>query len=137
MAEFRKMLRAKIHRATVTHANVDYEGSVTVPIPLMQEAGLIEYEAVNVWNVTRGTRFETYAIKGAPGSYDISVNGAAAHLVKVGDLIIIATFGFFNGDSVGQHVPKAIFVDGNNRLKEVRKEVAGPKLQPSQIPSAF
>ena len=90
----RKVLRSKIHRATVTHADLDYEGSVTIPPELLTASNIAEYEAVSVWNVTRGTRFETYAITGLPNSTDVCVNGAAAHLVEPGDTVIIACFGW-------------------------------------------
>src|SRR5439155_19497786 len=88
----RKMLRAKIHRATVTQANLDYEGSITIDRALMDATDLLPNEAVCVWNVTSGTRFETYAVEGEADSGVICVNGAAAHLVRPGDLIIIAAF---------------------------------------------
>jgi L-aspartate-alpha-decarboxylase len=86
----RKMLRAKIHRATVTQADVDYEGSITIDRRLLDATDLLPNEAVCVWNVTNGNRFETYAVEGPPDSGVICVNGAAAHLVDPGDLVIIA-----------------------------------------------
>src|SRR5512135_2670484 len=88
----RKMLRAKIHRAIVTDANLDYEGSLTLPPELLNATDIREYEAISIWNVTRGTRFETYAIAGEKASGQICVNGAAAHLAGPGDRIIIASF---------------------------------------------
>ena len=91
---FRKMLAAKIHRATVTAADVDYEGSITIPPELLQAAGIHPYESVHVWNLTRGTRLETYAINGLPGSSDICANGAAAHLIFPGDRVILACYAF-------------------------------------------
>ena len=91
---FRKFLRSKIHRATVTQADLHYEGSLTLPPDLLIAAGIAPFEAVQVWNVTRGTRLETYAILGEIGSNDVCINGAAAHLVRPGDIIIVATFGF-------------------------------------------
>ena len=127
----RKVLLSKIHRATVTHADLDYEGSVSLPPELMDAAGLDEYEAVSIWNVTRGTRLETYAIIGETGSTDISVNGAAAHHMKPGDLVIIACFGYIDNDQVADHEPKLIFVDENNHMKELRKEVPGPLPSPA------
>ena len=92
MSSFRRMLGAKIHRATVTQADLDYEGSLTIPPELLAAADIAEHEAVHVWNVTRGTRFETYAILGEPGAGDICANGAAAHLAQPGHIVIIATF---------------------------------------------
>jgi aspartate 1-decarboxylase len=88
------MLRGKIHRATVTGADLHYEGSVTIDATLMEGAGLIENEAVCIWNVTNGERFETYALRGEPGSGVVCINGAAAHKASRGDLVIIAAFGW-------------------------------------------
>lgn len=122
----RKVLRSKIHRATVTHADLDYEGSVTIPPELLAASDIAEYEAVSVWNVTRGTRFETYAITGLPNSTDICVNGAAAHLVTPGDVVIIACFGWIPEHEINDHKPKLVFVDRNNRMQATRAEVAGP-----------
>ncbi len=121
------MLRAKIHRAVVTDANVEYEGSITIPPHLMDASEMHEYEAVHVWNITAGTRFETYAIAGEPGSSDICVNGAAAHLVTVGDRIIIAAFCDVEERELRGFQPKLIFVDENNRQTESRPEVPGPR----------
>ncbi|HBE70907.1 MAG TPA: aspartate 1-decarboxylase, partial [Planctomycetaceae bacterium] len=89
---YRKLLRSKIHRATVTQADLDYEGSLTLPPKLMRAADVLAHESVHVWNVTRGTRLETYAIEGEEGSQDICANGAAAHLIRPGDIVIIATY---------------------------------------------
>ena len=88
----RSMLKSKIHRATVTHADVDYEGSLTLDAHLLQAANILPYEEVHVWNVTRGTRLRTYAMVGEAGSGIVCVNGAAAHLARPGDLVIVATF---------------------------------------------
>lgn len=131
---FRKVLRSKIHRATVTHADLHYEGSITVPPELLETAEIEAYEAVHVWNVTRGTRFETYAIAGLPNSEDICVNGAAAHLVEPGDLVIIACFQFLEANEVRDHKPKLVFVDANNRLAEIRDEIPGPELRTREYP---
>ena len=119
----RKMLRAKIHRATVTEANLDYEGSITIDRTLMDATDLLANEAVCVWNVTSGTRFETYAVEGAPDSGVICVNGAAAHLVRPGDLIIIAAFTWLDEAATRAHEPKVVFVDEQNRIREKRAEV--------------
>jgi aspartate 1-decarboxylase len=126
MHTFRKLLRCKIHRATVTHADLEYEGSITIPPHLLAAASLAEFEAVCVWNVTNGNRFETYTILGEEGSDTISVNGAAAHLVTPGDTIIIAAFGFYPQEEVAHHRPTVVFVDERNRFREQRAEVAGP-----------
>ena len=126
----RKVLYSKVHRATVTGACLDYEGSITIPPALLRESGIQEYEAVWIWNVTRGTRFETYAILGQEGSEDICVNGAAAHLVEVGDKIIIACFCEIHADEISRHQPRIIFVDQNNRSLGAGKECPGPQKSP-------
>ena len=126
-APFRKLLSAKIHRATVTQADVDYEGSLTIPPELLQAAKIHQYEAVCVWNVTRGTRLETYAITGLPGSSDICANGAAAHLVQPGDLVIIASHCFVPEELAANHQPRLIFVDAANQMVHQGPEIAGPQ----------
>lgn len=123
----RRMLRAKIHRATVTEANLHYEGSLTIPEDLLLHSGIAEYEAVHVWNVTRGTRFETYAIEGEKGSGEICVNGAAAHLAGPGDVIIIAAFAGVPESQVAEFKPTVVFVDAKNRVVDVAPEIPGPK----------
>ena len=122
----RKMLRAKIHRATVTQADVDYEGSITIDRRLMDATDLLPNEAVCVWNVTSGTRLETYTVEGPPDSGVICVNGAAAHLVRPGDLVIIAAYAWMDEDAARVYEPKVVFVDERNRIKEKRAEVPGP-----------
>ena len=111
----RKMLRGKIHRATITGANLHYEGSVTVDPDLLRGAGIIENEAVCIWNVNNGERFETYAIEGQRDSGVVCVNGAAAHKVNVGDLVIIACFGWMPDEEAIAWKPKVVFVDDRNR----------------------
>lgn len=123
----RKMMRAKIHRATVTEANVDYEGSITIDRNLMDATDLLANEAVHVWDVTNGNRFETYVVEGPAGSGVICVNGAAAHLVNVDDLVIIAAFSWMEEDEARRHEPKVVFVDEQNRMREKRNEVPGPR----------
>ncbi len=127
MDSYRKVLHAKIHRATVTQADLDYEGSITIPPALLEAAELVENEAVHVWNITQGTRFETYTMAGESGSRDICINGAAAHLAKPGELIIIASFKLIPEKAVASHRPKLVFVDQNNRIKHQGPEIAGPK----------
>jgi aspartate 1-decarboxylase len=125
----RKFLRSKIHRATVTQADRDYEGSLTLPPDLLLAANIAPFESVHVWNVTRGTRLETYAILGEEGSSDVCINGAAAHLVRPGDIVIIATFGFLTETTPEMRVPepKVVFVDDKNRITFTGREIAGPK----------
>ncbi len=123
----RKMLRGKIHRATVTGADLHYEGSVTIDSDLLAAAGIISNEAVCIWNVNNGERFETYALKGQPGSGVICVNGAAAHKVAPGHLVIIAAFGWMNDEEALAWKPSVVFVDEKNRAVELDRdhEVAG------------
>lgn len=126
---YRKFLRSKIHRATVTQADLDYEGSLTLPPNLMRAADIQAFEAVHVWNVTRGSRLETYAITGDEGSTDICANGAAAHLIRPGDVIIVATFFFvIDAEEAPSKVePKVVFVDSQNQLLRVGQEIPGPR----------
>ena len=122
----RKMLRAKIHRARVTHADIDYEGSVTIDQDLMDMVDLLPHEVVAIWNVTNGERLETYAVAGPRGSRVVCVNGAAAHKIHPGDLIIIAAFTWMGEAVARRHEPKVVFLDEDNRVKSVRAEIAGP-----------
>lgn len=125
---YRRLLRAKIHRARVTEANLHYEGSLTIPSDLLAHAGILEYEAIQVWNVTRGTRFETYAITGAAGSHDVCVNGAAAHLAGPGDIVIVAAFADVPESMIEDFRPVIVFVDEDNHVVETGKEVPGPQI---------
>lgn len=118
------MLSSKIHRATVTHAELHYEGSCAIDENLMEAAGLLENEQIHVWNINNGERFVTYVIRGLRGSGMISLNGSAARRAIVGDLIIIAAFSQVPSNELGQHAPKLVFVDEKNQLTEVREQVA-------------
>jgi aspartate 1-decarboxylase len=126
MEPHRRMLRAKIHRAIVTDANLDYEGSLTIPPELLELTDIKEYEAISVWNVTRGTRFETYAIAGLKGTGEICVNGAAAHLAKPGDRIIIASFSEVPETMVDDFRPIVVLVDDHNLASRTAVEIPGP-----------
>lgn len=119
----RRLFASKIHRATVTCADVDYEGSVTIDQDLLDAAGILEWEEVHIWDVTNGARLSTYAISGPRGSGVIGINGAAAHLVHPGDLVILATFAEFDEAEALAHQPTCVFVDEHNRVKELRAEV--------------
>jgi aspartate 1-decarboxylase len=121
------MLKSKIHRATVTHADVNYEGSLTLDADLLDAADILPFEEVHVWNVTRGTRLRTYAIVGERGSGVVCVNGAAAHLAQPGDLIIVATFVHMGDAAAVKHRPKVLLVDEHNRCRAQVNEVSGPK----------
>lgn len=123
----RSMFKSKIHRAVVTEADVDYEGSVTLDARLMQAADILPYEEVQVWNVSRGTRLSTYAMRGPRDSGVVCMNGAAAHLCRPGDIVIIATFATMPEDAATTHQPTVVLVDEHNRIKDARMtEIAGP-----------
>ncbi|MGB7572826.1 MAG: aspartate 1-decarboxylase [Thermodesulfobacteriota bacterium] len=117
---FITMLKSKIHRATVTGADVDYEGSITVDKELMGVAKLVEYEKVDIYNITNGQRFSTYVIKGEQGKGEICLNGAAARLVSVGDLIIICSYSHHDEKEIGKHKPVIVHVDQKNKIKEIK-----------------
>jgi aspartate 1-decarboxylase len=120
----RTFLKSKIHRAVVTDADLDYEGSVTIDEDLLEAAGIWEYESVHVWNITRGARLQTYAIRGERGSGVLCINGAAAHLNKPGDLVILASFAESEARSFE---PTVVLVDALNRIVARNAlEVAGP-----------
>ena len=112
------MMKSKIHRATVTETNVDYEGSLTIDEALLEAADILPHEQIHVWDVTNGTRLITYALVGPRGSGTICVNGAGAHVIKPGDLIIIATYTELKNRAAKRHKPCVVFVDGKNRAKE-------------------
>ena len=109
------MLKAKIHRATVTQAELDYVGSITVDSELLEKSGILEYEKVQVVDINNGNRFETYTIAGESGSGIICLNGAAARCVDVGDKIIIMAYADMTIEEAKSHSPKVIFVDENNK----------------------
>jgi aspartate 1-decarboxylase len=111
----RHFLLGKIHRATVTRADLDYMGSITIDAGLMQAAGFLENEKVDIYDVTNGARLSTYVIPGKPGSGEIGINGAAAHVVKPGDLVILATFGWMTEEEAAGRRPRIVHVDGMNR----------------------
>lgn len=121
----RTMLRGKIHRATVTGADLHYEGSVTIDPELLAGADILPYEQVQIWNVTNGERFTTYAIEGQPGSGVVCINGAAAHKASKGDLVIIAAFTQVDELEARDWEPRCVFVDQHNRTVELRRECGG------------
>jgi aspartate 1-decarboxylase len=124
----RTIFKSKIHRATVTHADLDYEGSVTLDSELMRAADILPYEQVAIWNVTRGSRLETYALEGPAGSGTVCVNGAAAHHNRPGDLVIVATFAEMEEAEARAHQPTVVLVDEQNRIKDAgAAEIAGPQ----------
>jgi aspartate 1-decarboxylase len=117
----RMMMRAKIHRATVTEANLDYEGSITIDQDLLDAADILELERVEIYNVTNGNRFATYAIPGERGSGTICINGAAAHLAKPGNMVIIVAYGQYETAEARKIIPQVIFVDRLNKVKKLEQ----------------
>ena len=114
------MLKAKIHRATVTRAHLDYEGSVTIDRSLLRAAGILPYERVEIYNVTRGTRLAPYALEGDADSGAIEINGAAAHLAGPGDLVILAAYCEMTPEEAPFHRPRLVFVDERNRISSLK-----------------
>jgi aspartate 1-decarboxylase len=126
----RRMFLSKLHRATVTHADLHYEGSCSIDTDLMKAADILTNQEIHVWNITRGTRLVTYAIEAPAGSRVICMNGAAAHLMKPGDTVILATFGDMDDDEARTYEPKVVLVDSENRIVEQRAEIPGPRMPP-------
>lgn len=113
----RAMMKSKIHRATVTAADLDYEGSLTIDADLLDAADILPNEQLHVWDVTNGARLVTYALSGERGSGAIQVNGAGAHLIHPGDIVIIATYGHFDDVELRGYEPLVVSVDGKNRIR--------------------
>lgn len=113
------MLKSKIHRATVVQSELDYVGSITVDEELMEAAGIYEYEKVQIADVDNGNRFETYVIAGKKGSGMICLNGAAAHMVSLGDKIIIMCYAQMTPEEIKDNKPKVVFVDDDNKITRV------------------
>ncbi|MFF3228760.1 aspartate 1-decarboxylase [Nocardia suismassiliense] len=120
----RTMMKSKIHRATVTHADLHYVGSVTVDQDLLDAADLLEGEQVCIVDIDNGARLETYVIAGERGSGVIGINGAAAHLVHPGDLVILIAYGQLNEQEIAEYAPKVVFVDERNRPIELGSDPA-------------
>lgn len=124
----RTLLKSKIHRATVTDANVDYEGSISIDRDLMDLADLQEYEQVHIYNISNGNRFSTYVIEGERKSGDVCINGAAAHLAKRGDLVIIANYASYSENDASLHKPKLVYVNKDNSVKNISDHIAKLKI---------
>lgn len=122
----RHFLIGKIHRATVTRADVDYVGSITIDSELIEAAGFLENEKIDIYDVTNGARLSTYVIPGRRGSGEVGINGAAAHLVKPGDLVILAAYGWLGTDEAAGHRPRVVHVDAANRVSRVAEEERTP-----------
>ena len=122
---FRMMMGSKLHRATVTEANLNYVGSITIDSALLDAAGMLPNEKVHVVNNNNGARFETYIIAGEAGSGVICVNGAAARLVQKGDIVIILSYVYMSDEEAQIHEPTVLLMDKNNKIEQVIKEVPG------------
>lgn len=135
----RVMLKSKIHRATVTQADLDYVGSIAIDTALMEAADLLEGEQVTVADITNGARLETYVIPAPRGSGIITINGAAAHLVEAGDLVIIMSYGLFDDAEARTLKPRVVHVDDRNRIVELGSDpsepVPGAKDQKRVVPA--
>ncbi len=116
----RAFLRTKIHRATVTRVDIGYEGSLSLDEDILDAAGLRPYERIEVWNVTNGKRFTTYAIRGEKGSGRVEVYGAAGHKVSVGDVIIIAAYGYMDESEMELFTPRIVLMGEGNTIVEVK-----------------
>ena len=119
----RTMLKSKIHRATVTQSELGYEGSCAIDENLLEAADISEYQQIDIWDVTNGERFTTYAIRAARDSGIISVNGAAAHKADPGDLVIIATYAVYNELELARYAPELVYVDADNRIIDTRHAI--------------
>lgn len=119
----RTMLKSKLHRATVTHSELHYEGSCAIDEALLDAANIHEYEQIQIYNISNGARFTTYAIRAARDSGIISVNGAAAHQAKPGDLVIIATYAVYNEIELARYEPELVYVNADNRIVDTRQAI--------------
>lgn len=117
------MLKCKLHQACVTHTELDYEGSCAIDADLMDAAGLVEYEQIQVYNLRNGERFTTYAIRGEAGSRMISMNGAAAHKADAGDRVIICAYAQVDADALAEFSPSLVYCDGDNRITGTRRNI--------------
>jgi aspartate 1-decarboxylase len=125
---FRHLLKSKIHRASVTHCELHYEGSCAIDQDLLDASDIRENEQVHIWNINNGERLVTYAICAARGSGIVSLNGSAARRASVGDLIIIAAFGMVADEQIEAHRPSLVFVDARNRQTELKHSIAVQQL---------
>ena len=132
----RTLLKSKIHRATVTEADLEYVGSITIDPLLMEAADLLVNERVEIYNVTGGERFATYAIPGTPGDGQICINGAAAHHARVGDLVILCSYAEFEDQEAREHVPTLVFVDEANRQVPLDEQKAAAQRQHTPLVAA-
>jgi aspartate 1-decarboxylase len=130
----RTVLKSKIHRATVTATQLDYEGSLTIDADLLDAADILPHEQIHVWDVTNGTRLITYALEGVRGTGVIQVNGAGAHLIKSGDVVIIATFTTLSTRRARRFAPTVVFVEPGNRVKSAEEPAKKAKKRKKDAP---
>ena len=119
----RRMLKSKLHRVTVTHSELEYEGSCAIDINLLKEANINEYEQIAIYNITNGERFTTYAISAEQDSGIISINGAAAHKANPGDMLIIATYADYNEIELEKYSPSLVYVDSENNITITKNSI--------------
>ena len=119
----RTMLKSKLHRVSVTHSELDYEGSCAIDESLLEASNIREYEQISIYNVTNGERFSTYAMRADRHSGVISINGAAAHKASPGDIIIIASYAIYNEIELEKFKPQLVYVDSNNRIQSQRNAI--------------
>ena len=119
----RTMLKSKLHRVTVTHSELDYEGSCAIDDTLLEAANIREYEQISIYNVTNGERFSTYAIRATRNSGIISINGAAAHKAAPDDIIIIASYANYSEIELEKFIPQLVYVDNQNRIQSQRNHI--------------
>jgi len=124
----RHFLLGKIHRCVVTRADLDYIGSITIDPVLIRAAGFLENEKIDIYDVTNGARISTYVIPGKEGSGEVGINGAAAHHVRAGDLVILAAYGWMTEDEAAARKPKVVFVDEGNRITSLADRERTPEL---------
>ncbi len=124
----RHLLKSKLHRVTITHAELNYMGSCAIDEDLLDAADILEHERIDIWNINNGERFSTYAIRAERGSGIISVRGSAARRVQVGDILIIATFGVFEDAEARHYHPRTVFVDEQNRVVTLDEASTVPQL---------
>ena len=117
------LLTGKLHQARVTHAELNYEGSCAIDQDLLEQAGILEYEQIEIYNIENGARFSTYAIVGERGSKIISVNGAAARMAAVGDRVIICTYASMEAEEIKGHKPSLVYLDESNNIVRTSKDV--------------
>lgn len=122
----RQFLLGKIHRVTVTRADLDYVGSITIDPLLIEAAGFMENEKIDIYDITNGSRLSTYVIPGISGSGEVGINGAAAHLVSQGDLVILAAYGYLSEVEAKHHEPRIVFVDERNRITSKESQERTP-----------